>query len=81
MADKQFGQLLVDKGVITSEQLATALSRQSAMPFRIYKIGETVVRLGFADNSKVNESLIEQGLTPNQEPAPHFKRQVFHRAE
>jgi len=54
-----FGQQLVNKGIITEQQLKEALDRQNTtMSNR--KLGEILVRLGYISKSHVTEGLAEQ---------------------
>lgn len=44
MMRRRFGEIMVDEGFITENQLEDALSQQAE---RAERLGETVVRLGF----------------------------------
>ncbi|HNW99904.1 MAG TPA: ATPase, T2SS/T4P/T4SS family [Candidatus Cloacimonadota bacterium] len=57
MTFKRLGQLLIDKQLITEEQLRDALSKQGN--FRL-KIGETLIKLGYLDEKKLLVALSEQ---------------------
>ena len=52
----RLGDLLVQKGIITEEQLQTALAEQKA---RGLMLGETLVQLGFAKQDDINKALCE----------------------
>ena len=52
----RLGDLLVQKGVITEEQLQTALTEQKT---RGLMLGETLVQLGFAKQDDINKALCE----------------------
>jgi type IV pilus assembly protein PilB len=54
---KPLGQLLVEKGVITPQQLRDALEKQRDTTLRI---GEVVINLGYADRRAIYEALAEQ---------------------
>jgi type IV pilus assembly protein PilB len=54
---KPLGQILVEKGVITAQQLRDALEKQQGTTLRI---GELLVSLGYADRRAVYEALAEQ---------------------
>ena len=54
---KPLGQLLVEKGVITPQQLKDALEKQRDTTLRI---GEVIVNLNFADRRAIYEALAEQ---------------------
>lgn len=49
------GETLIKKGIITQDQLNQALAEQKNSPGE--KIGEIIVRLGFASKSDVESSL------------------------
>ena len=53
----KLGELLVSKNVITTQQLEIALKEQKV---RDLMLGETVVELGFASQSEINEALCER---------------------
>jgi type II secretory ATPase GspE/PulE/Tfp pilus assembly ATPase PilB-like protein len=56
---KPFGQWLVERGIITQQQLDEALHKQQAtMSHR--KLGEVLVRLGYISKSHITEALAEQ---------------------
>ncbi|MGC9054278.1 MAG: type II secretion system protein GspE, partial [Candidatus Hydrogenedens sp.] len=56
---KLFGQILVEKKIISEEQLREAIHRQqTTMSHR--KIGEILVRLGYISKSHIIETLSEQ---------------------
>ena len=54
---KRLGDLLVDAGVITSEQLSEALKKQRELGM---KLGETLVELKFLDENEIAEALHRQ---------------------
>lgn len=54
---KRLGDLLVDAGVITSEQLSEALKKQRELGL---KLGETLVELKFLDENEIAEALHRQ---------------------
>ena len=54
-----FGQRLVERGIITQEQLDEAIRRQqTTMGTR--KLGEILVRLGYISKSHITEGLADQ---------------------
>ena len=53
----RIGDLLVSEGLLTFEQLDTALDEQKRSGS---KLGETVVRLGFVTQDQINQLLCEQ---------------------
>ena len=56
---KRFGQGLVDRGIITPQQLNEALHKQqTTMSHR--KLGEILVRLGHISKSHITEALSDQ---------------------
>ena len=54
---KRLGDLLVDAGVITAEQLSDALTKQCELGMRL---GETLVELKFTDENEIAEALHRQ---------------------
>lgn len=54
---KRLGDLLVDAGVITAEQLSDALTKQRELGMRL---GETLVELKFTDENEIAEALHRQ---------------------
>lgn len=54
---KRLGDLLVDAGVITAEQLQEALAKQRELKLRL---GETLVELKFTDEQEIAEALHRQ---------------------
>lgn len=54
---KRLGDLLVDAGVITAEQLSDALTKQRELGMRL---GETLVELKFTDENEIAEALHQQ---------------------
>ena len=52
----KLGSLLVSKNVISNEQLDSALKEQRQ---RGLMLGETIVALGFASQSQINEALCQ----------------------
>lgn len=54
---KRLGDLLVDAGVITADQLTEALARQKEMKLRL---GETLIELRFTDENEIVEALHRQ---------------------
>jgi type II secretory ATPase GspE/PulE/Tfp pilus assembly ATPase PilB-like protein len=54
-----FGQNLVDRGVITADQLEEAIHRQQTM-MAGKKLGEILVRLGYISQHHISEGLAEQ---------------------
>jgi type IV pilus assembly protein PilB len=57
MTFKRLGQILIDKNMITDEQLRDALAKQSN--FRL-KIGETLIKLGYLSEKDLLKVLSEQ---------------------
>ena len=57
---KQIGEILVEKGLITREQLREALAHQQDHPDE--KIGEVLVKLGFVSMKEVIQAYAEQVL-------------------
>lgn len=55
---KPIGEILIDKGLITGEQLDEALALQRRQPGK--KIGEILVRLGFVNLKDVIRAHAEQ---------------------
>lgn len=62
MAVRKVGQILVDLGYITEDQLWDVLEEQKQTPGEV--IGQTAVRLGFVTNAQVTEALSEQWGMP-----------------
>ena len=54
---KRLGDLLVDAGVVTSEQLGEALKKQRELGL---KLGETLIELKFTDENEIVEALHQQ---------------------
>ena len=54
---KRLGDLLIDAGVITSEQLVEALQKQKALGLRL---GETLIELKFTNEEEILEALHRQ---------------------
>ena len=54
---KRLGDLLVDAGVVTSEQLGEALKKQRELDL---KLGETLIELKFTDENEIVEALHQQ---------------------
>ncbi|MCH5252323.1 MAG: Flp pilus assembly complex ATPase component TadA [Lachnospiraceae bacterium] len=54
---KRLGDLLVDAGVVTEEQLAEALKQQRELGLRL---GETLIELKFTDENEITEALHRQ---------------------
>ena len=61
-ATERLGDLLVREGLISREQLATALQEQSATPGQ--RIGLTVVKLGMVGETDVVRMLARQFRMP-----------------
>lgn len=58
MASRRLGQILVDLGYITDDQLWDVLEEQKKSPGEI--IGRVALRLGFVNESQITEALAEQ---------------------
>ncbi len=58
-----FGQCLMERGLITQEQLAEAIGLQKAM-MAGRKLGEILVELGYITNIHVSEALADQMAAP-----------------
>ena len=54
---KRLGDLLVDAGVVTSEQLGEALKKQRELGL---KLGDTLIELKFTDENEIVEALHQQ---------------------
>lgn len=54
---KRLGDMLVDAGVITAEQLTEALAKQRELDLRL---GEALMELKFADENEIAEALHRQ---------------------
>ena len=54
---KRLGDLLVDAGVVTNEQLGEALKKQRELGLRL---GETLVELHYTDENEIAEALHQQ---------------------
>jgi type IV pilus assembly protein PilB len=59
MATKQLGEILVDRGYITRDQLDTALDAQSGLP-TLEALGDTLVSMGYLSQRDKWRSLAEQ---------------------
>ena len=59
---KHVGEILIDRGVITREQLEVALKRQQE---KGGKLGSILVRLGFASEEEIGEALSQQMDVPH----------------
>jgi type IV pilus assembly protein PilB len=59
---RRLGEILVDEGLITEEQLHDALSNRQLDPKRDRRerLGETIVRLGYADEGAIARALASQ---------------------
>ncbi|MBU0567975.1 type IV-A pilus assembly ATPase PilB [bacterium] len=55
---KRLGNLLIEKGAISEEQLKIALAEQAKKPHR--RLGHVLIQLGFADDKEVAKSLAAQ---------------------
>jgi signal transduction histidine kinase len=80
----RFGDALVEKGLITSVQLQTALDRQNTMRQRgvLAPIGKVVVELGYIDQQTLDEAITEHILalrTALQDSNYHLERRVEQR--
>lgn len=62
MAVRKVGQILVDLGYITEDQLWDVLEEQKQTPGEV--IGQTAVRMGFVTSAQVTEALSEQWGMP-----------------
>ena len=58
MASRRLGQILVDLGYLTEDQLWDVLEQQKQSPGEV--IGRVAVRLGLVNDSQVSEALAEQ---------------------
>ncbi|MDB5391465.1 MAG: type secretion system protein, partial [Planctomycetaceae bacterium] len=58
MASRRLGQILVDLGYLTDDQLWDVLEQQKQSPGEV--IGRVAVRLGFVTDAQVSEALAEQ---------------------
>ncbi len=62
MAQRRLGQILVDLGYLTEDQLWDVLEAQKQTEGEI--IGQVAIRMGFVDDAKVTEALAEQWGMP-----------------
>lgn len=62
MAQRKLGQILVDLGYLTEDQLWDVLEEQKQSPGEV--IGQVAVRMGLVDESQITESLAEQWGMP-----------------
>ncbi len=57
MASRRLGQILVDLGYLTEDQLWDVLEQQKQSPGEV--IGRVAVRMGLVNDSQVSEALAE----------------------
>jgi type IV pilus assembly protein PilB len=57
---RRIGELLIDEGVISPEQLQRALAEAQVVKGKKERLGQTVVRLGFASETDVAKALAAQ---------------------
>ncbi|MDA1013114.1 MAG: ATPase, T2SS/T4P/T4SS family [Planctomycetota bacterium] len=62
MAQRKLGQILVDLGYLTEDQLWDVLEEQKQSPGEV--IGQVAIRMGLVDDSQVTEALAEQWGMP-----------------
>ena len=62
MAQRKLGQILVDLGYLSDDQLWDVLEEQKQSPGEI--IGQVAVRMGFVTQEQVTEALAEQWGMP-----------------
>jgi type IV pilus assembly protein PilB len=62
MAQRRLGQILVDLGYITEDQLWDILEEQKQSPGEI--IGQVAIRMGLVTDAQVTEALAEQWGMP-----------------
>ena len=63
---KRLGQILLDHGVLTSDQLAAALARQAGSGRTYFShLGDVLVHMGQATPEQIQEALAEQSHESN----------------